>query len=69
MRIVVAPPDVLLAMKLLAGRGRRDLPDLGPPIGATGGATEAEVAARCSLGETEQREGADLFAVENCWVG
>lgn len=30
--VVVAPPDVLLAMKLLAGRGRRDLPDLGPLI-------------------------------------
>jgi hypothetical protein len=31
-RILVAPPDVLLAMKLLAGRGRRDLPDVGPLI-------------------------------------
>ena len=31
-RIPVAPPDVLLAMKLLAGRGRRDLPDLGPLV-------------------------------------
>ena len=31
-RILVAPPDVLLAMKLLAGRGRRDLLDLGPLI-------------------------------------
>lgn len=29
-RVVVAPPEVLLAMKLLAGRGRRDLPDLEP---------------------------------------
>jgi hypothetical protein len=27
-RIVAARPDVLLAMKLLAGRGRRDLPDI-----------------------------------------
>lgn len=32
--VLVAPPDLLLAMKLLAGRGRRDLPDLAPLIAA-----------------------------------
>ena len=33
-RVLVAPPDLLLAMKLLAGRGRRDLPDLAPLLAA-----------------------------------
>ena len=42
MRIVVAPPDVLLAMKLLAGRGRRDLPDLGPELRVTVAASTAQ---------------------------
>ncbi len=41
-RILVAPPDVLLAMKLLAGRGRRDLPDLGPELRVTVAASTAQ---------------------------
>ncbi len=41
--IVVAPPEVLLAMKLLAGRGRRDIPDLPPLVAACGVTTVREV--------------------------
>jgi len=43
--IVVAPPDVLLAMKLLAGRGRRDLADLPALVAACGVTTVREVEA------------------------
>ena len=43
--IVNARPDVLLAMKLRAGRGRRDLPDLPALILACGLTTVAEVEA------------------------
>jgi len=41
--IVIAPPDVLLAMKLLAGRGRRDIPDLPALAAACGVTTVREV--------------------------
>lgn len=43
--IVVAPPEVLLAMKLLAGRGRRDIPDLPALTAACGVTTVREVEA------------------------
>lgn len=35
-RVFVAQPMMLLAMKLRAGRGRRDLPDLEPLVAASG---------------------------------
>jgi len=41
--VSVARPDVLLAMKLRAGRGRRDFPDLPSLIAACGLTTRAEI--------------------------
>jgi hypothetical protein len=41
--VVVASADVLLAMKLLAGRGRRDIPDLQPLLAACGFTTAQQV--------------------------
>jgi hypothetical protein len=41
--VVTARPDVLLAMKLFAGRGRRDMPDLPALIDACGLTTRAEI--------------------------
>jgi hypothetical protein len=43
-RILIARPELLLAMKLRAGRGRRDLPDLPSLIDASGLSTTEEVA-------------------------
>lgn len=42
-KVSVARPEVLLVMKLLAGRGRRDLPDLPSLIEACGLRTRAEI--------------------------
>ena len=42
-RVVAARPDVLLAMKLLAGRASRDLPDLPALISAAELTTRAEI--------------------------
>jgi hypothetical protein len=44
-RILIARPELLLAMKLHAGRGRRDLPDLPSLIHACALSTRVEVAA------------------------
>lgn len=43
--ILLAPSDLLLAMKLLAGRGRRDSPDLEVLLEACGVTSEAEAEA------------------------
>jgi len=43
--IVIAPPEVLLVMKLRAGRGRRDLPDAAVLIRECGLSSVAEVEA------------------------
>ena len=43
--VCVAQPEILLAMKLLAGRGRRDLPDLEPLVVAVGASSIDDVEA------------------------